>query len=74
MIVAIVPTKIPMWFGHDFLIFHLPKLDRCEFWSMLHAARADFDMALGSIDLKIEGAGVGSLYARTARRLAERSW
>jgi len=70
MIVAIVSTKIPMWLGHDFLIFHLPKPDRYGCWSMLHAARADFDMALASICLLIEGAGRWSL---VARRLAEKS-
>jgi len=62
-----------MWLGHDFLIFHLPKLDRYGFWSMLHEPRADYDMALGSIYLLIEGAGGGSRDALIARRLAEKS-
>lgn len=66
MIVAIVSTKVPILLGHDFWIFHLPKLARYGFWSMLHEARADFDMLLGSLYLLIEGAGAWSLDARLA--------
>jgi putative oxidoreductase len=44
MIVAIVSTKIPILFGHDFWIFHVPKLARYGFWSMIHEARDDFGM------------------------------
>jgi uncharacterized membrane protein YphA (DoxX/SURF4 family) len=61
MVVAIVSTKIPIFLGHDYWIFHVPKLPRYGFWSMLHEARADFDMLLGSIYLWIEGAGAWSL-------------
>jgi len=57
MIVAIVSTKIPILLGHDFWIFHLSKLSRYGFWSMLHEARDDFGMLLGSIYLLIEGWG-----------------
>ncbi len=39
MIVAIVSTKIPILLGHDFWIFHVPKLPRYGIWSMLHEAR-----------------------------------
>ncbi len=46
--------------GHDFWIFHVPKLPRYGFWSMMHEARADFDMLLGSLYLLIEGAGAWS--------------
>src|SRR5947207_2369176 len=46
--------------------FHLPKLARYGFWSMLHEARADFDMLLGSLYLVIEGAGAWSLDATLA--------
>src|ERR1019366_1281800 len=60
MVVAIVSTKIPILLGHDFWIFHVQKLPRYGFWSMLHEARADFDMLLGSIYLLIEGAGAWS--------------
>ena len=66
MIVAIVSTKVPILLEHDFWIFHLPKLARYGFWSMLHEARADFDMLLGSLYLLIEGAGAWSLDARLA--------
>jgi len=68
MIVAIVSTKVPILLGDDFWIFHLPKLARYGFWSMLHEARADFIMLLGLICLLIEGAGAWSLDARLAAR------
>jgi putative oxidoreductase len=67
MIVAIVSTKVPILLGHDFWIFHLPKLPRYGFWSMMHEARADFDMLLGALYLLIEGAGAWSLDAILAR-------
>ena len=63
MIVAIVSTKIPILLGHDFWIFHLPKLARYGFWSMMHEARDDFGMLLGSLYLLIEGGGKWSLDA-----------
>src|ERR1700722_4994421 len=63
MIVAIVSTKVPILLGHDFWIFHVPKLPRYGFWSMMHEARADFCMLLGSIYLLIEGGGAWSLDA-----------
>jgi putative oxidoreductase len=68
MIVAIVSTKLPILLGHDFWIFHAPKLPRYGFWSMAHEARADFTMLLGSLYLLIEGAGVWSVDAALARR------
>ena len=67
MVVAIVSTKVPILLGHDFWIFHLPKLPRYGFWSMMHEARADFDMLLGALYLLIEGAGAWSLDAMLAR-------
>jgi putative oxidoreductase len=66
MIVAIVSTKLPIWTGEDFWIFHLPKLDRYGFWSMAHEARADFTMLLGCLCLLIEGGGVCSIDAKLA--------
>ena len=66
MIVAIVSTKVPILLGHDFWIFHLPKLPRYGFWSMMHEARADFGMLLGALYLLIEGAGAWSLDAMLA--------
>jgi putative oxidoreductase len=73
MIVAIVSTKIPIWLGHDFWIFHAPKLARYGFWSMAHEARADFDMLLGALYLLLEGAGAWSLDAIIALRLEEQA-
>jgi putative oxidoreductase len=70
MIVAIVSTKIPILLGRDLWIFNLPKLARYGFWSMLHEARADFDMLLGSIYLLVEGGGIWSLDALLARSRA----
>jgi len=63
MVVAIASTKVPILLGHDFWIFHLPKLARYGFWSMMHEARNDFSMLLGSIYLLIEGGGKCSLDA-----------
>jgi putative oxidoreductase len=67
MIVAILSTKIPILLGHDFWIFHVPKIGRYGFWSMAHEARDDFAMLLGSLYLLIEGAGAWSLDALISR-------
>ena len=67
MVVAIISTKVPIWAGHDFWIFHVPQLPRYGFWSMAHEARADFDMLLGSLYLLIVGAGAWSLDAALLR-------
>jgi putative oxidoreductase len=67
MIVAIVSTKLPILLGQDFWIFHLPKIARLGFWSMMHEARTDFDMLLGSLYLLIEGGGAWSLDAWMTR-------
>src|ERR1700730_16070501 len=63
MLVAIVSTKVPILLGHDFWIFHVPKLPHYGFWPMMHEARADFDMLLGALYLLIEGAGAWSVDA-----------
>ena len=68
MIVAIVSTKLPIWLGHDFWIFHTPKLARYGFWSMLHEARAGLTMLLGCVYLLIEGAGQWSIDAALTRQ------
>jgi uncharacterized membrane protein YphA (DoxX/SURF4 family) len=73
MIVAIISTKVPILVGHDFWIFHVPQLSRYGFWSMMHEARTDFDMLLGSLYLLIEGAGTWSLDALVARMQGARS-
>ncbi len=57
MIVAIASTKIPIFLGREFWIFHTPTLARSGFWSMQHEARADLTMALGLLCLLIECAG-----------------
>src|SRR3974390_1109 len=49
MVVAIVSTKLPIWTGEDFWIFHLPKLGRYGFWSMAHEARAAFTILPGRL-------------------------
>ena len=64
MIVAIVSTKIPILLGHDLWIFHLSSdMKRTGVWSMLHEARTDLVMLLGSIWLLVEGSGRWSLDA-----------
>jgi len=73
MIVAIVSTKVPILLGHDFWIFHMPKFSRYGFWSMMHEARADLVMLLGSLYLLIEGAGAWSLDATLARKSGNKS-
>jgi putative oxidoreductase len=55
--VAIISTKIPVLLGHGIWSFSLPNLQRYGFWSMMHEARADFSMWLGSLFLLIAGAG-----------------
>ncbi|MFI5033318.1 MAG: DoxX family protein [Reyranellales bacterium] len=67
MLVAILSTKIPIWIGHDFWIFHLPKMERYGFWSMAHEARADLTMLLGCFYLLAVGGGTCSLDAWLAR-------
>ena len=63
MIVAIISTKVPILLGQDFWIFHMPKVARYGFWSMMHEARDDFGMLLGSLYLLIAGGGKWSLDA-----------
>lgn len=55
--VAFIFTKIPILLGHDFFCFHVPKLARFGFWSMVSEARTDFCMFLGLVFLLIAGAG-----------------
>jgi putative oxidoreductase len=63
MLVAIVSTKIPILLGHEFWIFHLPKLERYGLWSAEHESRADLAMLLGCLYLLIEGTGQWSIDA-----------
>jgi putative oxidoreductase len=68
MLVALVSTKLPILFGRDVWMFHLPQMGRYGFWSMLHEARVDLDMLLGCIYLLIAGGGRWSLDAKIARQ------
>jgi uncharacterized membrane protein YphA (DoxX/SURF4 family) len=70
LIVAVLSTKIPILLGHDFLIFHLPRLTRYGFWSMQHEARVDLCMLLACVYLLIAGSGACSIDARLQRRSA----
>lgn len=62
--VAIISTKIPIWLGHGFWRFTLPKLKHYGFLSMLHEARTDISMLLGLIFLLMVEAGAWSLDAK----------
>jgi putative oxidoreductase len=68
IIVAILSTKVPILLGHGWWIFHLPRLPRYGFWSMMHEARVDFDMLLALVYLLIEGGGAWSLDALLGER------
>jgi uncharacterized membrane protein YphA (DoxX/SURF4 family) len=68
MIVALISTKLPILFGHDVGMFHLPAdMKRLGFWSVMHESRADLTMLLGCIYLAIVGGGKWSLDDRLAR-------
>ncbi len=57
MCVAMISSKIPILLGSEFWGFSLRPLPRYGFWSMLHEARNDICMILGSLFLLIVGAG-----------------
>ena len=61
MIVAIVSTKIPIWLGHDWLIFKVRDLSRYGFWSFMHETRTDWAMLTCALYLLAVGGGRGSL-------------
>lgn len=67
MLVAIVSTKIPILLGYGFWGFSLRNVAYYGFWGMVHEARTDFSMLLGSLFLLIVGAGAWSLDARLAK-------
>jgi len=66
--VAILSTKVPIWLGHGYWRFALPKLKHYGLLSMLHEARTDFSMLLGLIFLLLVGAGTWSLDAKVRGR------
>lgn len=63
MVVAVVTTKVPTFFGHGFGPFEVRDLSTYGFWSMAHEMRTDWAMLLGSLFLAIAGAGPWSLDA-----------
>ena len=60
MAVAIAATKIPIWLGHGYWRFPLPKLKHYGLLSMLHESRTDISMVLALLFLLIVGAGAWS--------------
>jgi putative oxidoreductase len=67
MLVAIASTKVPMLLGHGYWTFANPSV-KPGFWSMLHEARTDLAMLLGSLFLAWVGAGPWSLDAKLLAR------
>jgi putative oxidoreductase len=64
MLVAIASTKMPILLGHGYFLFsNPPPGSKTGFWSMLHEARTDLSMVLGSTFLLLVGAGAWSLDA-----------
>jgi uncharacterized membrane protein YphA (DoxX/SURF4 family) len=72
MLVAILSTKIPILLGYGFWGFSLRNVAYYGFWGMVHEARTDFSMLLGSLFLLIVGAGAWSLDARLSANRANR--
>jgi uncharacterized membrane protein YphA (DoxX/SURF4 family) len=73
MMVAIASTKVPILLGHGYFLFANPSAARHGLASMLHEARTDLAMLLGSIFVLIVGAGPWSLDAVLANRSTNRS-
>jgi len=65
--VAIASTKVPILIGQGYLGFAAPS-GKLGFWAMLHEARTDFAMLLGSCFLLAVGAGACSLDSWLQRR------
>jgi putative oxidoreductase len=72
MLVAIASTKVPILIGRGYFLFSNPFASKTGFWSMLHEARADLSMILGSGFLLLVGAGAWSLDAILERRRTTR--
>lgn len=70
MLGALASTKVPVLLGHGYWMFAGPSASRHGLWSMLHEARTDLSMLLGSLFLLLVGAGPLSLDALVVRRLA----
>jgi putative oxidoreductase len=67
MLVALASTKLPILLGHGYLSFANPSSSKSGFWSMLHEARTDISMLLGSTFLLLVGAGAWSLDVKIGR-------
>jgi uncharacterized membrane protein YphA (DoxX/SURF4 family) len=61
MLGALLTTKLPILLGHGFGPFGVREMDVYGFWAMMHAARTDWAMLIGSLVLSIAGAGPRSL-------------
>lgn len=61
MIVAFISTKIPIWIGADWWIFHVRELKTYGFWSFMHESRTDWAMLTGAVYLLLAGGGKWSL-------------
>jgi putative oxidoreductase len=70
MVVAIASTKVPILLGRGYFLFSSPSASKTGFWSMLHEARTDLSMLLGSSFLLLVGAGA-SLDAFLQRRATD---
>jgi putative oxidoreductase len=64
MAVALLSTKVPILLGHGYWRFAAPSGGKPGLWAMLHEARTDLSMLLGSQVLFIVGAGRWSVDAR----------
>jgi uncharacterized membrane protein YphA (DoxX/SURF4 family) len=73
MLVAMASTKVPILLGHGYFLFADPTVSKHGLASMLHEARTDLSMLLGSIFLLIVGAGAWSLDAALASHDANRA-
>ena len=69
MLVAIASTKVPILLGHGYFLFSSPSTSKHGLWSMLHEARTDLSMLLGSVFLLLVGAGSLSTDSVIRRRL-----
>lgn len=61
MLGAFFTTKLPILLGDGFGPFAVREMDTYGFWAMLHAARTDWAMLLGTLVLALAGAGPWSL-------------
>lgn len=53
MLVAIASTKVPIFLGHGYWMFAGPFVSKHGLWSLLHEARTDLAMLLGSLFVEV---------------------